>query len=962
MRITPHIFDAFLKCATKCHLRSLGEIGSGNEYAEWVRAQDESYQREAARRLQEAVPETERVVASHASENLKAAKWRLGVDLLAQTPDRRADSHVHESQPNEEKGGLAGPCSERLLESRLHTVERVPSEGRGKPAQFIPIRFVFRNKLTKDDRLLLAFDALVLSQVLGREVSLGKIIHGDDHATLKVKTSALAGVVWKRIEKIAVLLSNPVPPDLVLNRHCAECEFQARCRQKALEKDDLSLLAGMSEKERNRHRSKGIFSVTQLSYTFRPRRTPKGAKHLAKPHHLALQALAIRENTVYVHGNPQLPESATRIYLDIEGLPDSEFHYLIGTLFVSEGQETFRAFWADEESDEPGIFTQFVEAVCLVPLFRVLHFGAYETVALKRMKAKMPEHLHPKIDFILEHATNVLSVIHPHVYFPTYSNGLKDIGRFLRYKRTTESATGLQSIVWRTNWEKSGDSKLKTSLISYNEDDCRTLKCLCELMGKMSTGISKIAESAPNSFKVQRTDEMKKGRARWEIFAPKKYALEDLKVINKCAYFDYQRERILVRTHPHLKTINKRRGHVKVDVLPPNRVIRFTRNRCASCGSRKLEQHEGKKHMCIDLRFSKAIVRRWITRFQSFRYTCMRCGHEFNSESQFPDNTRKYGLGLISWAVYFNVVRGVNMLSVQKTLSDLFTISIPSCQLYKFKEGLKANYEVLYDEILRDILKGPLLHIDETTANLHGQTGYVWVMATVDKVYYFYKPSREGSFLQDLLAPFSGVLVSDFFTAYDSLSCQQQKCLAHLVRDIDDDLLRNPLDGELRTIAQELGVILRTIIQTIDQYGLKKRHLHKHKKSVARFLKQVNAQEFSSEFAVKYQKRFEKSGPKMFTFLDHDGVPWNNTNAEHAIKRFAKYRKNTDGYFTERSLKEYLILASVLETCEFNNVNVLKFLLSKEMTLEGLLRMSGRKRQSHTSLPADASHAIGSSA
>ena len=329
----------------------------------------------------------------------------------------------------------------------------------------------------------------------------------------------------------------------------------------------------------------------------------------------------------------------------------------------------------------------------------------------------------------------------------------------------------------------------------------------------------------------------------------------------------------------------------------------------------------------------------------------MRCGHEFNSESQFPDNLRKYGRGLISWAVYFNVVRGVNMLSVQKLLSDLFGISISSSQLYKFKEDLKANYEVLYDEILREILKGPLLHIDETMANLHGQTGYVWVMATVDKVYYFYKPSREGSFLKDLLVPFSGVLVSDFFTAYDSLSCQQQKCLAHLVRDIDDDLLRNPLDGELRTLAQEFGVILRTIIQTVDQYGLKKRHLHKHKKSVGRFLKQLNTQEFSSELAVKYQKRFEKSGPKMFTFLDHDGVPWNNTNAEHAIKRFAKYRKNTDGYFTERSLKEYLILASVLETCEFNNVNVLKFLLSKEMTLEGLLSMSGRKRQSQTSQP-----------
>jgi hypothetical protein len=45
----------------------------------------------------------------------------------------------------------------------------------------------------------------------------------------------------------------------------------------------------------------------------------------------------------------------------------------------------------------------------------------------------------------------------------------------------------------------------------------------------------------------------------------------------------------------------------------------------------------------------------------------------------------------------------------------------------------------------------------------------------------------------------------------------------------------------------------------------------------------------------------------MFTFLDHDGVPWNNTNAEHAIKRFAKHRRNADGKFTEGSLSEYLV-------------------------------------------------------
>jgi hypothetical protein len=50
------------------------------------------------------------------------------------------------------------------------------SEGRGKPPKFIPIRFARINKLTKDDRLLLAFETLVLIQALRCNILAGKII------------------------------------------------------------------------------------------------------------------------------------------------------------------------------------------------------------------------------------------------------------------------------------------------------------------------------------------------------------------------------------------------------------------------------------------------------------------------------------------------------------------------------------------------------------------------------------------------------------------------------------------------------------------------------------------------------------------------------------------------------------------------------------------------------------------
>jgi hypothetical protein len=125
------------------------------------------------------------------------------------------------------------------LRCSLDAVVRIPSAGRGRAAQFVPIRFVFSNKLTRHDKLLLAFDALVISDVFGGEVTLGRIVHGDDRVTLKVKVSALKSEVEKLTDRIGVLISSPSPPDLVLVRHCAECQFQTRCRQKAIKKDEV---------------------------------------------------------------------------------------------------------------------------------------------------------------------------------------------------------------------------------------------------------------------------------------------------------------------------------------------------------------------------------------------------------------------------------------------------------------------------------------------------------------------------------------------------------------------------------------------------------------------------------------------------------------------------------------------------------------------------------------------------
>ena len=204
----------------------------------------------------------------------------------------------------------------------------------------------------------------------------------------------------------------------------------------------------------------------------------------------------------------------------------------------------------------------------------------------------------------------------------------------------------------------------------------------------------------------------------------------------------------------------------------------------------------------------------------------------------------------------------------------------------------------------------------------------------MDSVLYMFKPNREADFLKDLLKGFEGILITDFYTGYDSLPCLQQKCLIHLIRDLNNDLLKNQLDLEFKNIVSEFGKLLRTIVETIDKYGLKKAHLNKHLKDVSRFYKRIVNNEYESEIAKSYKKRFTKNKDKLFTFLKYDGIPWNNNNAEHAIKPFARYRTDIKGQYTQKSIGEYLILLSIQQTCKYRGLSFLDFLKTKERSFK----------------------------
>jgi predicted RecB family nuclease len=941
MRITSLIFDAFLKCATKCYLRSLGEVGSGNEYAEWVRGRNESYEREAARPLQEAVPEAERVIAPPATESLKTAKWRLAVDLVAQTPDGSVDNPVLESRPNEETRELGGPCPEQLLESRLHAVERVSSEARGKPAQFAPIRFVFRNKLTKDDRLLLAFDALVLSHVLGREVSLGKIIHGDDHATLKVKTSALAGEVRKRLKKMAAILTSPGPPDLVLNRHCAECEFQVCCRQKALEKDDLSLLAGMSANERQKLRSKGIFTVTQLSYTFRPRRRPKRMRDKREKYHHSLKALAIREKKIHIVGSPELNIEGTPVYLDVEGLPDRDFYYLIGVRIGTGESAVQHSLWADTIADEGKIWREFLATLDGVEKPVLIHYGSYETIFLKRM---CELHGRPAegsaITTTIQEAVNVVPVLFAHIYFPTYTNGLKDIADTLDFKWSAPQPAGLKTIIWRHLWEESKSPHVREKLITYNAEDCQALEVL--IRATLRLGPSEVINKPTDNWgaNVVHAESIPRETMFGKFTSP----ITEFEQINKAARWDYQRDRIYARSSTRIRRIARQQRSEQKRLMPLNKVV-VTQDQaiCPDCGMKGSRHHKVTKRVSHDIFFGNAGIKRWVVEYRFRYHWCAQCRRRFGEPQRFWRET-KYGRNLVAYYLYQLIELQIPRGTIQKSLRRLFGYDLCTGALGDFKEHAAQYYSESVATILARIKRGTFVHVDETRANVRGKSAYVWVFTNLHEVVYLYADSRDGELVRATLSDFSGVLVSDFFSVYDAMGCPQQKCLLHLMRDLNADLLKNPYDDEVHAIIRDFAELLHSIVAAIDRFGLKAYHLHKHTKAANRFFEKLNVADLRSEAASKCRERFEKNRTKLFTFLDYDGVSWNNNNAEHAVKAFAHLRDIIEGSSTRKGIEEYLVLLSVCQSCIYSGVDFLDFLRSGEKDIETYARSRQQRR------------------
>jgi predicted RecB family nuclease len=909
MRINPCLLEPYLKCPTKCWLVSRGEKANETRWKQSARSRNESYHIAGVEHLLSHRRRSECVISPPPAV-LKAGHWRLATNVLVQTQD---------------------------LESHVHAVERSVPSGQRKLARLIPVRFAMDNKVDYGTKLLLTLDALTLSEMLGESVSRGRIVHGDNCASLNVSIPPLAAKLREHLGKMTTLLADPSPPDLVLNRHCIECEFTARCREKATETDDLSLLSGMTEKERKKLHKKGIFTATQLSYTFRPRRRRKGLSGRPGKYQHSLRALAIRENKIHIVGSPELKIAGTPVYVDVEGVPDRDFYYLIGVRVGNHQAATQHSFWADDPEGEGKIWAEFLGILAHIENPLLIHYGGYETTFLKKMSTR---HGSPPADSAAGRAIrtplNLLSVIYTQIYFPTFSNTLKEIGQLLGARWDGVVKSGLQSTACRLVWEQSRNPELKASLLAYNQDDCAATATVAFHLGE----IVRDAKSRPD---VECAHD------------PKKLSTDSGAEIHRTfqsilssAHFKYARSRISLsptRNHeapsPGGRRPAKRQRRKSFSAIK-GKIVRVPRKRiCPRCpGHRLSRSSRTANHSLIDLVFSKAGCHKTIVRHIGQMGYCNQCGQVYAPPGMRSLRNQQFGWSFQAWVVYQRLALRMSYRLISKATFDLFSEPLPLQTATGFVERCAEQYQSTEALLLRRILDGPVLHIDETKMNILGTDQYVWVLTDNARVVFQLRPNRETGFLKALLASFKGTLVSDFYGGYDALPCRQQKCLVHLLRDLNDDLWKNPFDGEFEKFVAAVRDLLCPILEDARRFGLKARHLGKHRIRVQRFYKEVIiGRDSEGETTARYRKRFERYQGSMFSFIEASGIPWHNNGAERALRHLAVQRK-ISGAFGEKGAVDYLRLLAVAQTCRFQQKSFLGFLLSRCMDVDEYIERS----------------------
>lgn len=310
------------------------------------------------------------------------------------------------------------------------------------------------------------------------------------------------------------------------------------------------------------------------------------------------------------------------------------------------------------------------------------------------------------------------------------------------------------------------------------------------------------------------------------------------------------------------------------------------------------------------------------------KYYCPNCQQVATAKTELALPGSDIGLNATTLICYLWVSLGIPFTRLAKYFKDFFSFEISTTGLSYHVIRVSRIFEEVYKEILEDVQIGSILFADETGWRVKGVLWWLWVFGTSKSAYFSIDKSRGGDVVLRILGEiFPGVLVVDGWGAYSSIICEQQSCMAHLLRKIRKFYTKFP---ELKDIAR-FYVKFRRIIRDGErlqasrkEFGEKKFHRRfcRLENRMDELLKWPNPDNVLQTVIDKVRRQQSR----ILTFVCHPDVPCHNNFAEYLIRVGVLKRKISGGSKSEDGAKAYAVLLSIYTTCKLRQIPFLRFL------------------------------------
>lgn len=367
---------------------------------------------------------------------------------------------------------------------------------------------------------------------------------------------------------------------------------------------------------------------------------------------------------------------------------------------------------------------------------------------------------------------------------------------------------------------------------------------------------------------------------------------------------------------PGKKKRGARKGHPGSRRQVPERIdwqVEHRADCCPDCGGRLKRCAETRTRYTEDI----PDIQPEVTKHLIHRDWCPKCRKKVEPPvvDALPGST--LGLRVLVLSAWLHYALGNTLSQIVEVFNFHLQMKLTEGGLVQMWYRLQEILFAWYEQIREAALQSAVLHGDETGWRTDGKTNWLWCFGNSTLTYFMIDRSRGSPALAKFfIEEFSGTLVTDFWGAYNAVACAaRQTCLVHLLRELEQtDNYKSPgkhWPAFVKKLRRLLGDAIR-LWRRKDQLSVET-YASRRGRLDARMADMI-ATDWQDAHARRLIKRLRRHQNDLFTFLDQDGVPFDNNLAERSIRPAAILRKNSYGNRSQHGADCQAVLMSVFRT------------------------------------------------